>query len=97
MSRGMTSAGSQIRQVRERLGLSQPEFGQLVGAHWVTVSRWERDELVPTPYQAGLIQRFGEAAQDGKKKLGDQVKTTIVALGAVAALFLLLKAAFEEE
>lgn len=93
----MLTAGARVRQVRDRLGLSQPELGQLVGAHWVTVSRWERDELTPSPYQMGLIERFGEAARTGKTELGDSVKAAIVTVGVVAALFLLLKAAFNEE
>ena len=97
MSWAMLTAGARIRSIRDRLGLSQPEFGQLVGAHWVTVSRWERDELTPSPYQMGLIERFGEAAREGKKQLGDSVKAAIVTVGVVAALFLLLRAAFEEK
>jgi transcriptional regulator with XRE-family HTH domain len=30
-----------VRALRGRLGLTQPEFGRLVGVHRVTVSRWE--------------------------------------------------------
>lgn len=45
----------------------------------------------------GLIDRFGEASREGKKQLGDSVKAAIVTVGAVAALFLLLSAAFKEK
>jgi putative transcriptional regulator len=33
---------SALRQIRERLGLSQEEFAQRLGTSWVTISRWER-------------------------------------------------------
>src|SRR4051794_36342695 len=36
----------QIRQVRERLGLTQEEFSRLTGLGVATVSRWERGRLV---------------------------------------------------
>lgn len=96
MSLGMLTTGARIRQVRERLGLSQPEFGQLVGAHWVTVSRWERDEVTPPPYQQGLVEKFGEAAGRGNPDLGEAVKAAIVTVGVIAAVFMLLQAAFKK-
>ena len=33
--------GAEVREIRRRLGLSQAAFAELVGVHWVTVSRWE--------------------------------------------------------
>ncbi len=36
-----------IHQIRKRLGLSQAEFGELLGVAGNTVARWERGELVP--------------------------------------------------
>lgn len=37
-----------IKDLRKKMGLSQTEFGRLVGVSWVTVLRWERGKTVPT-------------------------------------------------
>lgn len=37
--------GNELRAIRRKLGLSQTEFGELIGAHFVTVSRWETGQL----------------------------------------------------
>jgi len=37
---------SEIRELRENLGLSQTEFAQLAGVGTATVSRWERGRLL---------------------------------------------------
>ena len=37
-----------IRTVRERLGLSQTQFGAIFGVSFVTVCRWETGVYLPT-------------------------------------------------
>ncbi len=37
-----------IVMLRSKLNLSQEEFGKLIGASLVSVSRWERGEFEPT-------------------------------------------------
>lgn len=81
--------------MREALGLTQAQLAQLLGVHWVTVSKWERGELTPAPYQAALIARFRQAGQ-AQRDIGSEVGELLVAAGVAAALFLLLKAAFEK-
>ncbi len=93
----MTTSPIRVREIRDRLGLSQAQFGQLLGSHWVTVSKWENGHVPLNPYQAGLIDRFGTAAEQGETDLGDAVKAALVTVGVVAAVYLLLKAAFGEE
>lgn len=41
------SLGSRIRDLRERLGLSQERLGELMGVSFQAVSSWERDQTVP--------------------------------------------------
>lgn len=41
---------AEIRDARERLGLSQRAMALALGVHWNTLARWERGELVPAPY-----------------------------------------------
>lgn len=85
----------QICEVRRGLGVNQIEFASLLGAHQMTVSRWERGELSPSDYQAAMISEFAKAAQDEKiKKI---LSGIIIGAGIIAALFLLLKTARGEK
>ena len=38
----------EIVMLRSKLNLSQEEFGKMIGASLVSVSRWERGEFEPT-------------------------------------------------
>jgi transcriptional regulator with XRE-family HTH domain len=56
----------QIRENRKRLGLSQAELGERVGAHQVHVSNWEIGKAVPTPDErATLLKLFNADASAG--------------------------------
>ncbi len=52
--------------VRRRLGLTQRELAELVGAHGMTVSRWERGVAHPSGAPARLLQVLEAAAARGK-------------------------------
>ncbi len=80
-----------VKQLRTKLGLAQPEFGQLFGVHPMTVSRWERQELTPSPYQHALMTEFEKAAV--KNKVEEELKSLLVAAGVAAAIYFLLKLA----
>jgi putative transcriptional regulator len=80
---------SDIRKTRHRLGLNQVEFAQLTGVHPITVSKWERRESVPTPYQTALFQQFREAARD--RTVRETLRNILIGMGVALALALLLK------
>ena len=61
----MAFSPADIRAIRDRLGLSQTQLGDLTGAHWVTVSRWERGKLAPTKFQEGFLEKFELASRAG--------------------------------
>jgi len=82
-----------IPALRKALGLSQVEFGQLFGVHFMTVSKWERGVAAPSAYQVALMQQFARAASAKKQQMQDEVKQTLVGLGVTAALLLLLTTA----
>lgn len=82
-----------IKQLRKKLGISQDKLGQLLDVHTMTVSKWERGVLVPTPYQVAMMEEFEKAALKPKVKL--ELKHVLIAAGVVAAVFLLLKSAKE--
>ena len=80
----------QIANLRRALGLSQVEFGQLFGAHSMTVSKWERGVLKPTAYQIALLHQFQATADARKEQAQEEVKNLLVGAGVVAALVWLL-------
>lgn len=77
--------------IRNSLNLSQASFGQLLGVHAMTVSKWERGVLAPNAYQATLINNFEQAAKSGEVK--GKIEGILIGAGLAAALLLLLKAA----
>lgn len=79
----------EIQQVREKLRLTQAQFGQLLGVHPMTVSKWERDVAQPTPYQEALIQQFTIASTTKEVQKRD-LSGLLVGAGIIAVLALLL-------
>ncbi len=86
----------EILQVRTALHLTQGQLAQLVGVHPLTVSKWERGTSGPSPYQAGLLQAFSQAARRDEA-VGRIVRDILVGAGIGLALYAILDAAFSEE
>ena len=84
--------GKQILDLRAALGLSQVQFAQLFGVHFMTVSKWERGVIVPSPYQLALMGQFAQTAVAKQEEAKEQVKGLLVSAGVVAALVFLLTA-----
>jgi predicted transcriptional regulator len=78
----------EIHELRKQLGLNQVEFAQLAGVHPITVSKWERGEATPTPYQNALFGEFRQASRN--KEVRDTLRDTLIAAGVALALALLL-------
>lgn len=81
-----------IARLRSELGLSQVEFGQLFGTHFMTVSKWERGLLHPTAYQMVLMDQFRKTVDHKKALAHEEVKKLLVGAGVIAALVWLLGA-----
>lgn len=80
-----------ITDIRKGLGLNQAEFAQLFGIHQMTISRWERGELYPTPYQQALLNEFNLASEERKnKKNQEDIRTILLGTGIVAAILFIL-------
>lgn len=87
---------TEVSAVRTQLNLSQVQLAQLLGVHPLTVSKWERGLLVPTPHQSALLQSFREARK-AKEQIGTEVADLLVTAGVVVALFALLSAALDRK
>jgi transcriptional regulator with XRE-family HTH domain len=84
--------GSEIRSIRRLLGLNQAQFGQLMGVHAITVSKWESGVTSPTPYQEAFLNQYRVAAAKDEA-VRDALKGVLIAAGVIAAVMLLLSAA----
>lgn len=82
----------ELQQLRADLGLSQVQFGQLFGVHFMTVSKWERGLLVPNTYQLALMEQFRKTANANKAEAQEQLGKLLVGAGLIAALAWLLAA-----
>ena len=85
-----------VRSVRLSMGLTQTQFGRLLGVHGLTVSKWERGVLGPPHYQQALISSFRTAAER-RPDIGETIAALLVGAGLGVALFETLRAAFEPE
>ncbi len=85
--------GDQILTLRTALGLSQVQFAQLFGVHFMTVSKWERGVVAPSTYQVALMNQFAQTAAAKQDEAKERVKNLLVGAGVVAALVFLLTAA----
>jgi len=80
----------EIASLRKALGLSQVQFAQLFGVHFMTVSKWEHGGIVPSPYQFALMVKFAQTAKAKSDEAQEKVKNLLVGAGVVAALVFLL-------
>lgn len=87
---------AEVLAIRSELGLTQVQLAQLLGVHPLTVSKWERGLGAPSPHEQALLQSFRKAAQS-RKDVGATVAQVLVTAGVALALFVLLKAAFEDQ
>jgi putative transcriptional regulator len=83
-----------VADLRAALGLKQADLALVLGVHSMTVSKWERGELVPTPYQQALLEAFGRAIQRDPGLRTDLLHT-VLSEGSVKALYTLLRGAYE--
>lgn len=54
-----------IRELRQRLNLTQEQFAQKVGVTYSTVNHWENGKRVPQPF---LLRRLWEIKDDLDRK-----------------------------
>ena len=87
--------GSEIRSIRHLLGLNQAQFGQLMGVHAITVSKWETDATSPTDYQEAFLSQYRIAAKE--KQVRDDLKGILIVAGVIAAVMFLLTIATKKK
>jgi transcriptional regulator with XRE-family HTH domain len=78
---------AKILALRQSLGLTQAEFGSLVGVQAGTISRWEAGKCAPERFQAQLMVAVKAACNDN---MGKSIVERLQLYGAMSALALAL-------
>jgi putative transcriptional regulator len=84
-----------VHGVRQMLGLSQPELGQLLGAHGMTVSRWERGLRAPGPWELAMLRAMRSTAVRFPER-ARAVRGLLHSCGATTALVVALGGQFDQ-
>jgi putative transcriptional regulator len=58
-----------VRQLRERLGLTQEKFAARLGVSFPTINRWENGRSIPSPLALQRIQQILREMKDRGKDL----------------------------
>ncbi len=66
--------GKEIRELREELGLTQPELADRLGVHQVTISRWETDNKHPSNLAKRQLAKLKEEVQNNGNTFTNQSK-----------------------
>ena len=62
-----------VKELRERLGLTQEQFAQKVGVTYGSVNRWENGKRRPQPF---LVRRLLEIKQELEAESNVRLKRT---------------------
>jgi DNA-binding transcriptional regulator YiaG len=82
---------SEIRQIRDRAGLTQEDFGQVFGVAKTTVSLWESGSRRPTDYHQAAIRQFAKKVEEAERKeeLDEFVQMLVRGAAAAGVIWLL--------
>lgn len=60
-----------IRELRKLTGLTQEQFGLLVGVSYETISRWENGRMQPSPL---ALKQIGQTAEELAHSPNDAIR-----------------------
>jgi transcriptional regulator with XRE-family HTH domain len=55
--------GKQIKAIRVKMGLTQQDFGTLLGFSFVSINKWENDRMTPSGISEALLVMLNNALQ----------------------------------
>ena len=61
-----------VRQLRERLGLTQEKFAARLGVSFPTINRWENGRSIPSPLALQRIEQILQEMKDRGKDFLDE-------------------------
>lgn len=78
-----------LAALRRQLMMTQAQFAALLGVHWITVSKWERRLLTPSPWHLALI-RAAATAVHRQPAVGQVIVAALAERGVAFALYRML-------
>ena len=87
--KSMQTHAIHYRDIRTALNLTQSDFGSMLNAHAVTVSRWEHGHCKPDRYQQAVMASF-QRAIDGDAPIRPDLDAVMHSCGPIYALYLVL-------
>ena len=82
-----------VATTRRELGVTQAELAQMLGVHPMTVSKWERGELAPKPWERAMLDAAQRAASRWSE-LKPMLAAVLKSDGPALALYWMLEAAY---
>ena len=81
-------SGSEIRQLRHRMGLTLREFAEVMGVSKNTVQNWEKDRTTPGNIHHRMLVQLEERVQrqENAKELGQFLLSLAAGVGIGAVL-----------
>lgn len=76
--------------LRHRIGYTQRRLADLLGVHPLTVSRWERGTLVPTPDATRLLVALEQALDIDPARLPERLRSLVDPVRELAAILAVL-------
>jgi DNA-binding transcriptional regulator YiaG len=64
-----------VRALRQRLGMTQPELAEAIGCHWKTVQNWELGRKTPHGLYRRALERLAEQAERQERRRAKQTGT----------------------
>ncbi len=60
--------GSRIKNIREKLGLTQGEFAKILGVHFTTINRWEKERFDAEEKYLRILEFLEKILKEAGKK-----------------------------
>jgi putative transcriptional regulator len=79
-----------VARLRADLFLNQDQLAAILGVHSMTVSKWERGELVVDPWRKVMLNRMRAFADRTAEPYRRVVGSVLASKGAIATLVVLI-------
>lgn len=89
----MLDTSELVKTTRDKLNLSQEDFGRIIGTSRFSVWAWESKKNKPTKYMLELILSISKIKTPPSK---EKLKDALIVEGSAFALFLILNEIFNE-
>lgn len=83
---------TELKEIRDRLGMTQSELANVLGVHSMSISKWELGKNPIPVYHASILDVFSMAVKRNPE-IGEEVKVFIYSDGQVYALYKIMECA----